>query len=164
MVGKARLLQLADDLRQEIEAFDRVVLEARQTVSDFADRSPNYLELRGAGDIVHDFYNAVERYLERVAIEMNGGLPAGADSHARLLAAMARDLKNVRPAVLRPEVKRRLDEYLRFRHLFRHRYGFELRWDRLVPLLQEIHALSADLRSDLVKFSDLISELANRLP
>lgn len=84
----ARLVQLAGDLRREIEALDRVTGEAARCVSDLATRSPTYLELRGAGDIVHDFYNAVERYFERVASELDGGLPVGPDSHATLLARM----------------------------------------------------------------------------
>ena len=40
-------------------------------------------ELRGAGDIVHDFYNAIEPFLERVAVEMNGGLVQPGFSRSR---------------------------------------------------------------------------------
>lgn len=154
------LLQLAADLRQELEALDRIVTEAAQCVAQMGSRAPTSLELRGAGDIVHDYYNAVERYLERVAVEMNGGLPAGPDSHARLLQRMTRELPDVRPALLSTDVARRLDEYLRFRHLFRHRYGFELEWSRLEPLLSGISALSPDLRRELEVFEALVRELA----
>ena len=77
MAAREQLLQLADDLRRETESVDRIVGEAERCVADLAGREPSYLELRGAGDIAHDFYNAVERYLERVAVEMNGALPAG---------------------------------------------------------------------------------------
>ena len=154
------LLQLAADLRLEVEALDRIVAEAAQCTALMADRSPTPLELRGTGDIVHELYNAVERYLERVAVEMNGGLPAGPDPHARLLQRMAHELPDVRPAVLSQDVARRLDEYLRFRHLFRHRYGFELEWPRLRPLIDGIAHLSPDLRRELLEFEAQVRDLA----
>ena len=163
MPARAALLQLADDLRQELGAIDRTIAEAARCTSDLAERPPSYLELRGAGDIVHDFYNGVERFLERVSVEMNGALPAGPDSHARLLDRMARELPDVRPAVLRPEVRTRLEEYLRFRHLFRHRYGYELRWDKLLPLLRGLAELAPDLHHDLESFVRATTELASRL-
>jgi hypothetical protein len=163
MDGRAKFLQLREDLRAEIEAFDALVAEAARCLSDLASRAPSYLELRGAGDIIHDYYNAVERFLERVAVEMNGGLPGGPDSHARLLARMSREVAGVRPAVLGAESRRQLEEYLRFRHLFRHRYGFELDWDKLVPLLLGIRDRSSDVRDDLDGFVQVLTDLANRL-
>jgi len=163
MDGRARFLQLAEDLRAELEAFDAVVGEARRCLEDLSARPPSYLEIRGAGDIVHDFYNAVERFLERVAVEMNGGVPRGSDSHARLLSRMGRDVTDVRPAVLRDESRRRLEEYLRFRHLFRHRYGYELDWERLRPLLIGMRDGAADVRADLESFVGVVTDLAGRL-
>ncbi len=163
MRERARLLQLVGDLRQEVIALDSIVEEARQCLISLANRAPTSLELRGVGDIVHDFYNAVEHYFERVALELNGGLPAGSDWHVTLLARMARELPDVRPAVIRAETRSRLDDYLRFRHLFRHRYGFELEWMKLVPLLTGIDTLAADLRGDLLAFIDAVSTLANHI-
>src|SRR5438067_9539382 len=92
MARKEQLLQLAADLVSEREALDRIVEEARPGLDELKTRTPSSLEVRGAGDVVHDFYNAVERFLERVVVDMNGALPAGPDSHARLLAGMARDV------------------------------------------------------------------------
>lgn len=129
MSTKGRLLQIADDLQVEIGAIERICEEAAQCCRELSARAPTSLERRGAGDILHDFYGAAERALERVAVEMNGGAPGGSDSHVQLLQRMARELPGVRPAVLSEPTARQLVEYLRFRHLFRHRYGFELEWD-----------------------------------
>lgn len=159
----AALVQLAEDLRYETAAADRIVAEAERCVADLASRAPTSLELRGAGDIVHDYYNALERFLERVANEMNGGIPAGSDSHVRLLERMARELPGVRPAVIRPEVMQSLGEYLRFRHLFRHRYGFEIEWTKVLPLLRSMTPVHAAVRQDLLAFVDVVEELAQRL-
>lgn len=163
MGDSRRLLQVADDLRAEIESLDRIVAEAARCIAEFGGREPRPLEVRGAGDIVHDFYNAVERFFERVAAELNGGLPAGPDSHATLLGRMAREVGGVRPAVVTPEVRKRLEEYLRFRHFFRHRYGFELEWAKLEPLLRGVGELAPAVRRDLDGFASAVRELAARV-
>jgi len=159
----ATLAELAGDLRQELEALDRILAEAAEALGLFGGRGPTSLELRGLGDLVHDFYNAVERFLERVGSGLNGAVPGGRAPHVRLLDRMARELPGVRPAVLRPETRRGLGEYLRFRHLFRHRYGFELEWGRLEPLLRGLGAMGPAVRDDLEAFVDSVGELAGGL-
>lgn len=162
MAGSPKLRQLADDLRQELEALKRIEAEARRCLGDLAARPPSYLEVRGSADIVHDFYNAVDRFFERVAVEMNGGLPAGPDSHATLLSRMSRELPDVRPRVVSEETRRALEEYLRFRHLFRHRYGFELEWPKLEPLLRGIESIAPRLGAELEGFVSAVLVLAER--
>ncbi len=160
MPDAARLLKLADDLDQEIGSLDAVAQEARACLNLLRGRKPTLLELRGAGDIVHDFYNVVEHCLERVALEMNSGLPAGSDRHATLLARMPRDQPGVRPTVLRARTRQELDEYLRFRNLFRHRYGFEIEWRKLEPLLTGMEGVHAEVRADLVGFASTLRSMA----
>jgi HepT-like protein len=160
---RARLRQLAADLEYELSAFDSVVADARRCLGDLADRAPTYLELRGAGDIVHDYYNAVEHFFERVALELDGGLPAGRDWHSTLLSRMARELPDVRPALVSDQSRSALEELLRFRHLFRHRYGFDLEWSKLMPLLVQARDRADALRSELSRFVATLARLANEL-
>jgi hypothetical protein len=162
-VDSARLRQLAADLRADRGDLDRILDEADRCLNDLANRAPSYLELRGAGDIVHDFYNVVEHFFERVAVEMNGGLPAGPDSHTQLLRRMSRAVENVRPAITDDALRDRLHEYLRFRHLFRHGYGFSLDWAKLVPLLEGLRDVAPELRRQLDGFIDSIESLSARL-
>jgi len=42
---------------------------------------------------------------------------------------------NHRPANLSGQTIERLDDYLAFRHFFRHAYLFTLEWDRMKPLV-----------------------------
>lgn len=163
MSDRARLLQLADDLSQELASFDSIVAEAHRCLDDLSLREPSYLELRGAGDIVHDYYNAIEHFFERVAVELNGGLPAGRDWHSTLLARMARELPGVRPAIISVETRAGLEELMRFRHLFRHRYGFELEWPKLRPLLEAIRTGSQPLRAELAAFKGVLAALADTI-
>jgi hypothetical protein len=162
-VDSARLRQLASDLRADREDLDRILVESERCLNDLAGRAPSYLELRGAGDIVHDFYNVVEHFFERVAVEMNGGLPAGHDSHTQLLRRMSRAVEEVRPAITDDALRDRLHEYLRFRHLFRHGYGFSLDWAKLVPLIERMSDLAPELRRQLDGFIEAIETLSARL-
>ncbi len=40
-----------------------------------------------------------------------------------------------RPAVLSSKLGDRLEDYLQFRHFFRHSYVFDLHWERMKPLV-----------------------------
>lgn len=162
-MANARLRQFVSDLRADLEDLDRVLDEGTRCLADLVDREPTTLEVRGAGDIAHDFYNAIEHFFERVAVELNGGLPAGPDSHAQLLRRSSRAVEGVRPAVIDDLLCGRLQEYLRFRHLFRHGYGFALQWARLVPLLEGMRDLAPELRRQLDAFVKVVEGLADRL-
>lgn len=162
-MDSARLRQLIADLKADLEDLDLVVNEAAACLSEFSSREPSKLEVRGAGDIVHDFYNAAERFFERVAVELNGGLPAGPDSHTQLLRRMSREVDGVRPAVIDDWLREVLHEYLRFRHLFRHGYGFMLDWAKISPLLEQMQEIAPQMRRQFDAVTSTLQTLASQL-
>lgn len=147
-----RFVRLAAALRRQREQISRVVAEAREAHAGFADREPPLLELRGIGAIIHDFYTGIEHLFETIAPELNGGVPAGAAWHREILTNMTLDLPGVRPPVLAVETTRRLEEFLRFRHLFRNLYEFELEWPRLRVLLARLPDAWTAVEADLERF------------
>lgn len=149
---RQRFIRLAALVRQHEELLTRVVGEAEEALADFTDREPPPRELRGIGAVVHDFYTGIERIFESIAPELNGGLPASPSWHRELLETMTLDLPGVRPPVLRRETAQALQEFLRFRHLFRNLYGFELEWPRLRPLLERLPSTWAAVEADLEHF------------
>jgi hypothetical protein len=46
----------------------------------------------------------------------------------------------------------RLEEYLRFRHFFRHAYGYTLEWDQLRWLAESLGETFAQLREQIGDF------------
>jgi hypothetical protein len=62
------------------------------------------------------------------------------------------DLPGARPPVLREGTVRALAEFLRFRHLFRHVYGYELEWARLRSLLERVPVVWREFDADLERF------------
>jgi hypothetical protein len=157
----ARIQRLAALLRQERESVRRVVAEAKQASELTAQ--PSGLVVRGVGDVIHDFYTGVERMMERIAAEFDGGPPAGAAWHRDLLTSMSVELSGIRPAVFRTETVRASGEFLRFRHLFRNTYGFELEWPRLKTLLNAVPPTWALIEADLTSFLTFLDGLSARL-
>jgi hypothetical protein len=149
---RQRFVRLAAAVRQQQQLVSRVVAEAQDALADFADHEPPMRELRGIGGIVHDFYTGIEHLCEKLAPELNGGLPAGPGWHRELLGNMTLDLPGIRPPVLRVETAHSLEDFLRFRHLFRNLYGFELEWPRLRKLLEQLPTAWAAVEADLERF------------
>ena len=152
-----RFARLAATVRGEVARIARVVTEAENAAKTFAQRTPELLELRGLGDVVHDFYTGLERIFEKIAPELGGGVPAGAAWHRDLLDSMALDIPSVRPPIVSSSTARQLHEFLRFRHLFRHLYGFEIEWPRLEPLLRKLPQTWEIVRADLEQFLSFLS-------
>lgn len=157
---RQRFVRLAAAVQRQRELLDRVVDEAKEALRDFDDREPPLRELRGIGAILHDFYTWVEKIFERIAPELNGGLPAGPAWHRELLDNMTLELPRVRPPVLRVETARALHELLRFRHLFRNLYGFEIEWPRLRALLEKVPGTWRAVEEDLERFEAFLEEAA----
>ncbi len=73
---------------------------------------------------------------------------------------MGEPLPGARPAVLSASTVLDLDEYLRFRHVFRSLYGFELSWERFGRLLTRLAEVASAVQTDLSVFRALLRSLA----
>ena len=149
---RERFVRLAAALRLQHDQIARIVVEAEEALENFRETAPPLLELRGIGAVLHDFYTGIEHLFEKIAPELNGGLPAGRSWHRELLDNMMLDLPGIRPPLLRPETVEVLEEFLRFRHLFRNLYGFELKWSRIQSLLMKLPSTWKAVSADLARF------------
>jgi hypothetical protein len=84
--------------------------------------------------MLHAFYSGIENIFKRIATELDDSLSSGGFWHQELLDAMARATGR-RQAAISPALRLRVKEYLEFRHAFRHMYIFNLRWERMKPLV-----------------------------
>ena len=132
------------EIRNQLESLERVV----QSIQDYLARAPSQppdLEIEGVGKRVHDFYNGVERIFERIAVRVDEDVPPGAHWHIDLLQRMEGTWGGKRAPVIDHALALRLLEYPRFRHAFRHTYGYELVWKNLQPLAAGIPAIFEQL-------------------
>ena len=142
---------LKNEIVLELNNLQRLVDESKALLSGLL-AGPSSVELRALGSIVHDFYTACERIFERVAVYLGPGLPVGDNWHVSLLRSMESEIEGTRPAVIEHQLALRLHDYLRFRHLFRHTYGYELEWDKLQALVERLETTRTTLGQQLDKF------------
>lgn len=149
-----------DALRQEIELelanLERLIRSLEIFLSRLSGE-PDEFALRSIGSLLHDFYSGVERIFERIAVRVDKDLPVGPHWHTYLLQRMMNPWGAIRPAVIDRELAARLADYLRFRHLFRHTYGFELEWRKCQPLVEELKPTFDDLRAQLRAFLERLA-------
>ena len=135
-------------IETELKQMEQVV----QSLYEHLPRLPeqfNGWDKRVVGSIMHDFYNGVERIFERIAVQVDGHLPAGERWHQDLLEQMAQPRPGVRGAVVDEQLAARLLEHLKFRPRFRHTYGPELEWEKMRPLAEELGDLLVQLKARL---------------
>jgi hypothetical protein len=115
-MSASELQEIALDIAPEVNRLNRLESQMRLFQSEMltnpalADICAESLALK-----LHNFYTS----------ELNGGLPSSYDWHRRLLNRMSKP-QDYRPAVLREDTVRKLNEYLSFWHVVRNIYGFEL--------------------------------------
>lgn len=108
---------------------------------------------------LQSFYTGAEQALETIAIEMDGGLPQGANWYRELLRQMSAPLVGLRPPVLQPDTKILLDELRRFRHVVRNVYAHVLDPRRIAELGEALPSGVISLRRDLQAFMTLLEQL-----
>ncbi len=128
---KNSLRVLEKEIEKELRDLERLDKEMSEVLSH---PEPSVLETRAAGSILHDFYSVIEKIFKRIAARIDRDVPSGEDWHTDLLIRMAIFLDSIRPNVISENLKEQLAEYLRFRHLFRNIYGFELKWEKCKTL------------------------------
>jgi hypothetical protein len=129
------------DLDRELKNLESLVAEAAENLQNLSGK-PSKTIIRACAGILHDFYTGIEKIFERIANEIDGGVPRGYDWHLQLLQRMLAQVPDTRPQVIDASLGEELDEFMRFRHVFRHQYGFQLRWQlvkELINRLPQIH-------------------------
>ncbi len=103
-------------------------------------RSPDPVEIRAVGSVLQTFYNGIESILS-ILLEIKGQTESS--WHKKLLE------NALNKGIISEELFEKLDPYRRFRHKFRHSYGFTLTWDMMSPLMLELEDVFKKARSEL---------------
>lgn len=148
MVDIKKLKELVDT---ELNNLERLSKEMNEFLSGSKEEKST-IEIRAAGSILHDFYCGIEKIFERVATVMDNHVPFGMNWHTDLLLQMGKTIEGIRDRVISEKLIKNLKEFLRFRHLFRRLYGFELKWDRIKPLCTELEDVLTDFKKEIEGF------------
>lgn len=153
---KNSLRILKTEIEEELKSLDRLEYEMTEVLNHPA---PSFLETRAAGSILHDFYSGIEKIFRRIAFRIDRDLPTSDDWHTDLLKRMTMPLDGIRPPVIDEELKEHLGEYLRFRHLFRNIYGFELKWERCAILGKEMSNILKLFKNEMKDLLNFIGSI-----
>ena len=135
----------------EREQLARLLATMQPLLSKCRETAPTDIELSALAAALHSFYTGVENIFKRVAVELDGQPPQGEAWHRDLLLRMKAAGTN-RPALLSAELHDTLLDYLRFRHVFRNAYSFDLDWQKLSPLVLHLEETFRQLEIALDKF------------
>lgn len=135
------------EVKDGLDNMRKLLIEAEE----IGQKEASNVSIRTGGSILHDFYTGAEKIFEMIANTIDKRVPSGMRWHAELLNQMTLNIPGLRPPIISKETAKMLDEYLRFRHLFRKIYGFDLEWANIKNLLKQMPAVYKALESDLNK-------------
>jgi len=148
---------LKDQIAVEDAQLQQLLDVHRPLLEKCRSEAPNLIELSALAAFLHSFYTGVENLFRRVAVEIDGGIWQGDQWHRRLLQQMT-EPGEARPSVISLELYDRLHPYLQFRHVFRSSYSFQLRWDKMAPLVLHYEETFAAFRAEIATFSARMDE------
>jgi hypothetical protein len=135
----------------EREQLVRLISGMQRILSKCPDMAPDEIELSALAATLHSFYTGVENIFKRVSIELDGEPVSGDSWHRELLLRMKSSRKG-RPALLSEELHDELLEFLRFRHVFRNAYSFDLDWQKMSPLVLKLETTFKKIEHALDNF------------
>lgn len=129
---------MKEQIEFKIEDMDRLFNEYDLVFQKIKNEEPDLFDLTVLGSILHSFYNGLENIFEIIAKNVDENVPNGKKLHQELLHQMASE-NNKRSEVLNEDLYLKLREYATFRHFYRHAYSFQLNWEKMKPLIENIH-------------------------
>lgn len=160
---KEAVLTLIGQTDHLMKSLETTMEEARVKANEFKCLQPSSFDLRGLGSLLHDFFTTIEDIFKVISVDVNGGLPDTLEWHKQLLLKMSIPISGLRPAVISEGLRWKLDEYLRFRHVFRNVYGYLLDWKRLKPLFEGMEDTYQQFSQEISTFKTFMLQLAEKL-
>lgn len=143
--------RLRRQIEIEQEQLSRLLATHRELLGKCKSSEPGPDETAALAAVLHSFYTGIENLFKRIAAEIDHSVPRGEYWHSELLERMTQPNPE-RPAVISESLSERLQEYLDFRHVFRHAYSFELHWNKMTSLVHNIENVYQDLKQELDGF------------
>lgn len=139
---------------QEFSKIDLLLEKSALMVVKCKAQKPDFYDLNAIGSIIHSYYNGIESIFVLIYKSFNSMPLNGNMWHRDLLNEMLSET-DVHKKILAEELRAPLKEYMGFRHVFRHSYGYELDWERLEPLFFGMTENWTQVKSCLKNFIEM---------
>jgi len=138
-------------IQHEISRIDKLLGDVKPLLDLCKIKEPDIIEMSAAAQVLHSFYNGIESIIVLLFKYMNEKLPNDLRWHKTLLEmALGANSQNIN--IFNNDIKKKLDNYLSFRHLIRHSYSSELDWNVMEPLINEIDNIWKIVKNDFREF------------
>ena len=124
--------------------------------------APDEFDHAAHGYTLHNLYNAFEAYFVRIAKFFENDI-GESGWHRHLLERMTLDIEGLRIALFPREFAFRLEELLRFRHLFRNIYKSTLDPRKMAPVQDSANDIATDFTAHHTRFVTFLRALAAEL-
>lgn len=151
-----RLQELKEDIAVEQKNIKETIERLLSIKNKFQGLQKDYTTEPAIGTYLMNFYNGVEHILKRICKVYYGSFPTGFNWHKELL-----DLSYMPPQgktpVFSKEIVTLLYRYKDFRHRFISGYGFQLKADKMMHLVDDVEPLWAKIQQELMQFLTQLS-------
>jgi hypothetical protein len=150
--------ELREDVRDEEKAIEDTIVRLLKVRSEFEPRVKDYSIEPAMGVYLTNFYNGVENILKRISKEYYQAMPKGESWHKELLVLSAHPPKG-KIALFNQQILERLYSYRNFRHRFVSGYGFQLKGEKMLELIDNVQVLWNDIKKSISEFWDKLQTL-----
>jgi len=147
--------ELYEDILDEVRAIEETLERLYEVRSKFAPQAKEYSMEPALGTYLMNFYNGVENILKRISKEYYQIMPKGGSWHKELLALSHSPPKG-KAAIFSQSTVEKLHQYRNFRHRFVSGYGFQLKGEKMLGLIDNIGPLWDDIKRSLEDFANTL--------
>lgn len=142
---------IKEQIKFKMDDIDRLFLEYQLIFEKIKLQVPDLFDMTILGSVLHSFYNGLENIFEIIAKNIDESVPNGNKSHQELLHQMA-SKNEMRNEIINEELYLKLREYATFRHFYRHAYSFQLNWEKMKPLVENVQIVWNEVKLSLKNF------------
>ena len=124
-----------EDIKREISLLDDNTACITLLKTKLQNNEPDVFDIIAAGGLLQNFYNGIENIMKIISKSKNQSF-SSANYHSELLESIFSESENSK-SLFPDSLKQILKEYLGFRHVFRHSYGYKLNWERMKDLFNK---------------------------
>lgn len=142
---------IKEQIEFKINDIDKLFFEYDLIFRKIETETPDLFDMTILGSVLHSFYNGLENIFEIIAKNIDKNVPTGNKSHQELLHQMASE-NGIRNEIITEGLYLKMREYVTFRHFYRHAYSFQLNWEKMKPLVDNVHSVWKEVRQCLENF------------
>lgn len=154
---KNKIKELKEDILDEEKAIEEILNRLQKVRIKFDTQRKDFIIEPAMGTFLMNFYNGIENIIKRISKVYYLTLPKGPSWHKELLT-LSFNPPEGKLAIFDQNIVERLHPFLNFRHRFVSGYGFQLKGDKMVELIDNIEPLWNDIKLTIQSFCNKLED------